>query len=526
MGRGGALVAIGVVALVLGLGLQDVGRGAEEIIQRVSVSTSGMQAHGASMSAAVSADSRFVAFASDAPDLVPNDTNGRDVFVRDRLLATTELVSVSSGGAQANRAALFPAISGDGRYVVFQSDADNLVAGDTNDAADIFAHDRVTDITTRVSVASDGGQATSDSETPSISADGRYVTFTSLASDVIEEDTNEDRDVFVHDRDTGVTELVSVASDGTQGNVASGGLGAGPARVGSDGRYVVFGSFADNLVPDDAEPFDDVFVRDRLLGTTECASLSSAGGVGNGHSTYPSISDDGRYVVFYSEADNLAPEDHNEVSDVFVRDREAGTTVRLSDVPGGGGQGNGPSRFPAISGDGSLLAFQSDAANLVPLDDNGAADIFLYNLDAAELQRISVAGDGDGADGDSSFASISADGAVVAFQSNATNLVGGDTNGATDALAWGKPLVTPTPTLTPTPSPTPTQPPPALFGDVDCGGSVNSIDAALILQFGAGLTEALQCQEKGDVNEDGSINAIDAALVLQYDAGLIGSLPP
>ncbi len=526
MGRGVAPVAIGVAALTLALGLRDAGRAAEEAIQRISVSTSGTQAHGNSISPAVSADGRFVAFASDAPDLVPGDTNGRDVFVRDRLLATTELASVSSDGAQANRAALFPAISGDGRYVVFQSDADNLVADDTNAASDIFAHDRVTGTTTRVSVASDGTQATGDSETPSISADGRYVTFTSLASDLIEEDTNEDRDVFVHDRDTGATELVSVASDGTQGDVASGGLGAGPARVSSDGRYVVFGSFASNLVPDDAETYDDVFVRDRLLGMTECASLSSAGGVGNGHSMYPSISGDGRYVVFYSEADNLAPEDANEVSDVFLRDRQTSTTVRVSDVPGGGGQANGPSRLPAISGDGGVLAFQSDAANLVPLDDNGATDIFLYDIGTAGLQRISVTGGGDGANGDSSFASISADGGVVAFQSNATNLVAGDTNGATDALAWGKPLAAPTATPTPTLSPTPTQPSPALLGDVDCGGSVNSIDAALILQLGAGLTGGLQCQENGDVNEDGSINAIDAALVLQYDAGLIDGLPP
>jgi hypothetical protein len=172
------------------------------------------------------------------------------------------------------------------------------------------------------------------------------------------------------------------------------------------------------------------------------------------------------------------------------------------------------------------MTFQSDAANLVPPDDNGATDVFLYNLDGAELQRISATGDGTDADGDSLFASISADGTVVAFQSNATNLVGADTNGATDVFSWGKPLVTSTPTPTPTPSPTPTHPSPALLGDVDCGGSVNSIDAALILQLSAGLTGSLQCQEKADVNEDGAIDAIDAALVLQYDAGLIGGLPP
>jgi Tol biopolymer transport system component len=508
-----------VAAAAVVFGLLGVGQGAAEVTERISVSTAGTQATAASLSPVVSADGRFVAFASDAPNLVPGDTNSRDVFVHDRLSATTELVSVAGDGSQANRAALFPAISGDGRYVVFQSDAANLVSHDTNDATDIFIRDRLTGVTTRASVASDGAQASGDSMTPSISADGSYVTFTSLASDLVQQDTNEDRDVFVHDRNAGITELVSVASDGTQGDFASGGLGAGPARISADGRYVVFGSFASNLVPDDAAHFDDVFVHDRLLNTTECASLSSAGAVGNGHSMYPSISDDGRYVVFHSEADNLTPGDTNDATDVFLRDPETNTTVRLSGARGGA-QADGASHFPVISGDGRLVAFQSSATNLVPADDNGAADIFLYDLVSGDLQRVSVARNGSDSDGGSSFASMNADGTVLAFQSAATNLVAGDTNGATDAFAWGKPLAIPTPTSTPT------QPPPGPFGDVDCGGTVNSIDAALILQLAAGLTGELTCQENGDVNEDGAINAIDAALVLQYGAGLIDTLPP
>jgi Tol biopolymer transport system component len=510
-------------AALLALALLHVGEGAEEVTERMSVSTGGAQGTGPSLSPAVGANGRFVTFASDAPDLVSGDTNGRDVFVRDRLSGSTELVSIASDGTQANRAALFPAISGTGRYVVFQSDADNLVPGDTNDATDIFTHDRTTGTTTRASVSSDGAQGSNDSVTPSISADGRYVTFTSLAGDLIQEDTNEDRDVFVHDLDTGVTQLASVASDGTQGNAASGGFGAGPARISADGRFVVFGSFASNLVLDDAAGFDDVFVRDRLLNTTECASLSSAGIVGNGHSMYPSISDDGRYVVFYSQADNLAAGDANDATDIFLRDRQASTTIRLSDVPAGG-QSNGTSRLPVISADGRLVAFQSSATNLVPPDDNGASDIFLYDLDGGEMRRLSLAGGGSDAAGASSFATISEHGAVVAFQSDATNLVAGDTNGSTDVFAWAKPLAAPTPTITP--SPTPTQPAPALTGDVGCDGTTNSIDAALILQLGAGLIGSLPCEENGDVNDDGVITAIDAALVLQYDAGLIDSLPP
>ncbi len=501
-------------------------------MQRASLSSTSAQGNAASVGASLSADGRFVAFASDASNLVPGDTNfDRDVFVRDRLTGATGRISVSSTGDEGNDTSAGvsagpPRLSADGRYVAFSSRASNLVPDDTNETDDVFVRDRATGTTERASVASDGTQGNGESVTPSISGDGRYVTFTAVASNLVPNDSNNDRDVFVHDRLSGVTELASVASDGTQGNFTSGGLGAGPARITADGRYVVFGSFASNLVPNDTNNHDDIFVRDRVDDTTERVSVSSTGVEGDAHSLYPSISGDGRYVVFYSGSATLVPGDTNNASDVFLHDRETGTTVRLSDVPGGD-QGIGSSYFPVISADGRVVAFHSEAPNLAPGDSNGVTDVFLLRLDIGALVRLSVADGGSEGNGASSFVDVSADGAVAAFESMATNLVPGDTNGASDVFVWGGPLgppatPTPVPTATPTLVPTPTAQP----GDVNCDRTVNSIDAALVLQLGAALIHALPCPSASDVNGDGRTDAVDAALILQFVAGLLHRLPP
>lgn len=526
--------ALGLLVLLgsLPIALQLRGEAAAAQIERVSAASDGSEGGAASTTASVSADGRFVVFTSDAANFVPNDTNGRDVFVHDRMLRTTELVSLSSGGTQANSAALFPAISGDGRYVVFESEADNLVAGDANDASDIFLRDRTAGVTRRVSVAQDGTEANDGSFTPHISANGRYVTFTSLADNLVSNDNNDDRDVFLIDLMTNAVELVSVATDGTQGDLNSGGLGAGPARVSGDGRFVVFGSFATNLVPNDANFFDDIFLRDRVAGTTERVSVATDGGEGNGHSMYGSVSDDGRFVVFFSNADNLAPGDDNGTSDVLCRDRATGETLLLSRASGGE-QGDGSSRFPAISADGSTVVYQSDATNLVPEDGNGFLDVFLFDMGTGDVERVSTAAGGADPNGASSSASISRDGTVAAFQSTATNLVPGDGNGAADVFVWGKPFgAPPSPTPTATPSPSPTAPatptrtptPSGRTGDANGDGRVDSIDAALILQFTAEFLPSIPAT--ADANQDGVVNAIDAALVLQLAAGLISSLPP
>ncbi len=514
-------LAAGIAALVL----STLTWGAEPQTERVSVSSLGVEGTNASQGASLSGDGRFVVFSSDASNLVEGDTNSRDIFVRDRQNGTTELVSVASDGTQANRPALFPAISDDGRFVVYQSEADNLVPGDTNEASDIFCYDREHGTTFRVSLANDGTQANGDSLTPSTSSDGRYVTFTSLADNLVEGDTNGDRDVFVRDLQIGTTERISVSTEGVQGNHASGGLGAGPGRISGDGRYVVFGSFADSLTPDDNNLRDDIFLRDRTLGTTVRASISSDGAGGNGHSLYGDASDDGRYVVFHSASDNLVPEDTNDENDIFLRDVVAGTTTRIS-LALGGAEADDRSEFARISADGSIVTYQSLAGNLVEGDTNSLRDIFVQELTGGAMTRVSLAGGGGQANSHSSFPAISADGGAVAYQSLAANLVPDDNNETFDVF-WGKAKFdvdapTSTPTTSPTLTPTPT---PQLVGDVDCSGEVTSIDAALVLQFVAGLLGTLTCQDAADVNESGGINSIDAALILQLTAGFFERLP-
>jgi len=345
-----------------------------QVTVRVSVNSNGDQANGICLDPSVSADGRYVAFWSYASFLVAGDTNNQpDVFVRDRQTGVTERMSVSSAGAQGDGNCQFSSISADGRYVAFASFASNLVPGDTNEIQDIFVRDRQTGTTERVSVDSAGTQGSMDAHEPSLSADGRYVTFWSEASDYVSNDTNAAGDVFVRDRQTGTTDRVSVDSAGTQGNDWS-----WFQWISADGRYVAFQSVATNLVPGDTNGFRDVFVRDRLNHTTELVSVGSTGTQGNGDSGYDgcAISGDGRYVAFGSGASNLVVGDTNDVGDVFVCDRQTGTIERVS-VDSAGTQGNDTSGVPSLSADGRCVAFGSAASNLVPWDTNGFTDIFL-----------------------------------------------------------------------------------------------------------------------------------------------------
>jgi Tol biopolymer transport system component len=404
-------------------------------IERVSVSSAGVQANGNSGSNdntlyyfhSISGDGRFIAFESSASNLVTGDTNVvPDIFVRDRQDGITLRVSVASNGAQANSHSYDPSISADGRFIAFGSVASNLVTGDTNGVPDIFVRDRQDGITTRVSVASNGAQANIDSYNPSISADGRYIAFQSGASNLVTGDTNEADDVFVHDRQTGQTRRVSVASNGTQANGSS-----GVPSISADGNYVAFWSDATNLVSGDTNYAWRVFVHNRQTGQTMRVSVASNGTQANGSSVYPSISADGRYVAFESDASNLVPSDTNGKYDIFVRDRQVGQTTRIS-VASDGAQANDSSTSASISADGRYVAFWSGASNLVPGDTNGTYDIFVHDRQMGQTTRISVAADGTQADNFSVVPTISADGRYVAFLSSASNLVPGDTNGQRD----------------------------------------------------------------------------------------------
>jgi Tol biopolymer transport system component len=407
---------------------------------RVSVSSTGAQANAGSESPAVSADGRFVAFASYASNLVPGDTDGLvDVFVRDRRTGATTRVSVSSTGAQPDSvSSLDTALSPAGRFVAFVSQASNLVRGDTNGLADVFVRDRWTRTTSRVSVGSTGAQGIGgDSSHPAFSAGGRFVAFSSDASNLVPGDTNEIPDVFLRDRRTGTTRRVSVSSTGVQAD----GLGSFAPSLSGNGRFVAFSSDASKLVPGDTNGISDVFVRDRWSGTTTRVSLGPGRGQANGGASLdPVLSADGRFVAFESGASNLVPGDTNGSLDVFVRDRRSGITRRAS-VSSTGAQANGFGSFaPGFSADGRFVAFVSDASNLVPGDTNGISDAFIRDGWTGTTRRVSVSSTGAQANGFGSFGSnsvapaISADGRSVAFASDASNLVGGDTNESLDVF--------------------------------------------------------------------------------------------
>ena len=388
----------------------------------------GEPANGGSFAASISSDGRYVAFDSAASNLVRDDRNGAlDVFVRDRVTSQTQRVSVGPQGVEANDRSSDPAISGDGRYVAFVSWASTLVPGDTNNRPDVFLWDRATGATERIAGGND------ESASPSISADGRYVAFLSYASDLVPGDVTGTWDAFVRDRASGAIERVNVSSDELP--AAFGRRIYTKATVSAGGRYVAFSSEAANLVDDDTNGTADVFVRDRVAGTTERVSIGNGGWQLNGDSGIygASISADGRYVTFISNSPDVVTGDHNGLPDIFVRDRLAGRTERIDVARNGTDANDGVCCTHAISPDGRYVAFMSFATNLVSGDTNNRADVFLRDRTAGTTERVSV-GDGGEANEISGLAGLSADGSLVLFQSAATNLVAGDTNSSMDVF--------------------------------------------------------------------------------------------
>lgn len=378
----------------------------------------------------VSDDGRFVVFVSGATDLIPLDINGYwDVFVRDMQLGITTRVSVSSTGVAANSHSDAALISRDGRFVVFGTNASNLVAADGNAEYDVFVHDLQTAITERVSVDSNGWEGNGASFLATLSSTGRFVVFNSGASDLVAGDTNQRIDVFVRDRVAGTTVRASLRSGGGQ---ASGNSYDG--SITPDGRFVAFESQSSDLVAGDTNNVEDVFVHDLQSGITTRVSVSSAGVAGNADSFRPSISDDGRLVSFTSYASNLVAGDTNGGRDTFVHDRSTGQTRRVS-VSSGGLQASGQSHSGRLSGDGRYFGFFSAAGNLVAGDTNGTEDGFVHELATGLTTRVTVGGAGQQANGETAFQpwfSISTDGRWVSFSSLASNLVSGDTNGRAD----------------------------------------------------------------------------------------------
>jgi len=402
---------------------------------RASIGSQEQESPNGGIYPSISGSGRYVVFEANSANLVPGDTNGEsDVFVRDRKTGRTERVSVRSNGAQANSWSGYASISANGRFVSFTSEASNLVQGDTNGVQDIFVHDRRTDRTTRASVNSRGRQGNDDSSASDISATGRFVVVSSTATNLVRNDANGYEDLFVHDRVAGTTRLVTVRSNGAQANAAVGNVD--PGSISADGRFITFYTAASNLVKDDDNAVADVFVRDRVAGKTTRVSASSAGDEANGSSSDASISGDGKLVTFSSNATNLIGTDANAERDIFVHNRSRGSTRRIS-VSSADEEADGSSGSPSISADGRYVAFESAAENLIANDSNNFVDVFVRDRKRQTTVRVSLTNGGDEGNSESSYPFISANGRFVAFQSAATNLIGNDTNATTDIYVRG-----------------------------------------------------------------------------------------
>jgi hypothetical protein len=385
-------------------------------------------------SLAISADGRYVVFASGATNLVSDDTNGwNDIFLRDRLLGTTVRINLGAGGLEANQDSGHPAISRDGRYIAYESAATNLVSTASNGVYHIFRYDTVTHTTVHVSKTTAGVQGNGSSQYPAISNDGRYISFTSLATNLVAGDTNARPDVFRRDVVSNITIRASVTNAGAQGNNTQTRSINMTSSISGDGRYVLFRSSASNLVAGDTNGLDDLFVRDCTGLTTKRVSLSSAGGQANDISYMGKISNDGRYVVFSSAASTLVAGDTNVAEDVFIRDRTLNTTTRLS-VSSSGVQttvGALGSNKPSISDDNRYVAFNSYADNLIADDTNAVGDTYMRDRTTNTTTRVSLGNLGEQCDDYCNDGVISGNGLYVAFSSASSNLVVDGYNGLT-----------------------------------------------------------------------------------------------
>ncbi len=402
----------------------------------VSRHTNGTQGDDNSGEPAISADGRFVAFASGAANLA-GGVRAAGIFIHDRLTRETTHVSRHTNGTPGDRSSGQPDISADGRFVTFDSLASNLVDGDTNLTSDVFVHDRLTGETTRVSRHTNGTQGNGFSGASSISADGRFVAFMSWAGNISDGDgqictdhlgSYNCPDIFVHDRLTGQTTLVSRHTSGATGNEES-----FHPSISADGRFVAFSSEASNLVNDDTNGLSDVFAHDRQTGQTTRVSRPTHGTQGNGGSWHPEVSADGRFVAFSSYDDGLVGDDTDRIWDIFVHDRETGQTTLVS-RHSDGTKGNGRSLVPSISADGGVVAFASEATNLVSGDLKAFSDIFVHDRRTGQTTLVSRHTNGTQGNNASLTPSASASGRLVAFTSYASNLVDGDVNGYSDVF--------------------------------------------------------------------------------------------
>ena len=438
-----------IVIVLLLTSLVSAASAADQRLTRVTSAWDGSQTDGGSTTPTISADGRFVVFNSLATNIVEGG-QASQLYLYDRKTGSTELVSLASDGSPANYEAYYPAISSDGRFIAFGSNATNL-AGEL--PGEIYLRDRKTGETVLVSGPVDGSMPSADANGPSISGSGRFVAFLSFSENLVPEDTDILPDIYVRDMQENTLHLASVSSSGEKGNSDSG--VAGGQSISRDGRYVAFQSYASNLVAGDTNEVSDVFIHDRSTGKTERISVSSSGQQANAESNSQVISGSGRYVGFTSAASNLVPGDTNGVVDVFVYDRQTHKTERVSVSSTGSQQAAGViygvENFAhlSISDNGRYITFVSQATNfekgmristcdyaVIGGSSGPCANIYLHDRQTGKTSLLSAASKKQSGNSVSYSPAISPDGNWVAFGSDASNLVSGDTNGQADIFLY------------------------------------------------------------------------------------------
>ncbi len=418
------VTAIAIAALVLTSSLASAGSNPQT--ERASVSSEGAEAGASSSQPSLSSNGRYLAFVSSADDLVADDSNGAaDVYVRNLKRGKTTRVSVGRKRVEADGASSEPTLSANGRYVAFVSHATNLAKTDKNDQGDVFVRDLKRGKTQRISLGRRGAEPNCGCFHPVISGNGKFVAFSSFATNLVRRDRNESADVFLRDIKKRKTTRLSVGPKGTEANGDS-----YQPSISASGRSVAFASDATNLAKGDDNGLADVYVREGRR--TIRISRGLEGNEPDGDSLAPAISAKGKAVAFSSFADNLVEDDGNAVADVFLSDLK-GAAKRAS-VASAGTEADDESFAPSLSGNGKSIAFYSYATNLVAADENEVRDVFVHSVRAATTERVSVSSSGVEGDAASFAPSISGNGSVVAFSSSASNLVDDDLNEVLDVF--------------------------------------------------------------------------------------------
>jgi WD40-like Beta Propeller Repeat len=346
---------------------RDVGQSSSMI---VSIASDGTSANGGSYAPAMSADGSLVVFESLASNLVPRDSNNAtDIFLRDLTASTTTLISAARDGSAANSSSYRPSFSADGAYVAFCSRASNLAANGQSNGSDLFLWQRATGTLTQVAVAGTSNGPLDGCERTAIDGDGGIVAFAAL--------TGSQSNVYTYDRASGTTTPLTPGAGGSSGMTG--------VAISADGKRVAFDSTATNLIANDSNRSRDVFLRDLVANSTSRVSVRSDGSQlpADSGTSGVAISADGHVVVFGSTAAEVVPGDSSGREDVFRHDLATGKTT-IASVSTSGGPENDSSYAPAVNSDGSVVAFTSLATNIVAGDTNHEPDVFLRGVDFPE----------------------------------------------------------------------------------------------------------------------------------------------